>query len=395
MKRYTDYMDSLEVSDTLHEKLKNLEEPKKKPRPWARYGAAAAALVLMAGAAAWGLSRGQGGWGALMESFRPASEVAPENAEIPAPFPNPDIAFEDDPYAPANRTGGGYEVRFGEGPDSMVAYYLLPYLEWADASALSQASMDYVLAPLDAVQRDATWDDVQIFAGGEKAMADHLLWDEGMNWSGTLWFLEDGTPCAAALNTGYVNWGYGFRLSLEVMYGSEVPSCVVLPAEYYETSQWQGVKITALKNGGYMVDDDGLKLTEKREVSFYSNMTGYKLTLYAHDADRADELCARFVRYAVDGGFHLYALSYEPAYDEDMPIEAGGLPNKGIPPENVPGVDILHPGDEGYIEPFPVPDEDGAAQTRPYDPNAGFDPDCPYCADGTAHAHPNDPGAYN
>ena len=380
MKRYKDYMDNLEVSDTLHEKLKHLEEPKKKPRSWAKYGAAAAALVLIAGAGAWGLSRD--GWGAIMENFKPAAEVAPENAEIPAPFPDPDIAYEDNPYAQTNRTNGGYELIH----DELASYYVLPWLDWADATAYSQSALNYVLAPPDAVERDATWDDVRLFAGGEKAMADHLLWDEGMDWGGTLWFTEDGTPCAAELYTGYVNWYYGMELFLEVRKGHEVPSCIVLPDEYYETSQWQGVKITALKNGGYAVID-GVKLAEKREVSFFCNGTGYKLTLYAHDAARADEMCARFVRYAVDGGLHLYALSYEPAFDEDLPNEDGGLPDRGFPPEAVPTVNILHPGDEGYIDPYPTPDG------VPDEDSDGLFPDCPYCADGTAHTHPYDPGA--
>ena len=388
MKRYKDYMDAVEVSDTLHEKLNDLEEPRKKSQPWARYGAAAAALALIVGAGAWGLSRG--GWSALMENFRPAAEVAPEIADVPALYPDPDIALEDpngrpfvDPIPPGARTDGGYEVVHGDknDPNTMVSYYLLPYLEWADANALPQNSMDYVLAPPDAIRRDATWDDVLMFTGGEKAMADHLLWD-GLDWSGTLWFLEDDTPCAASLYAeGKGIKGIDLSVSLEVMKGGKVPSCVVLPKEYYETSQWQDVKVTALKNGGYMITDGGAELNERREVSFFCGGTGYKLTLYTNDVGLANELCARFVRYAVDGGFHLYALSDEPAYDED-------LPDKGFPPEVVPTANILHPGDEGYVEPFPapdgVPDEDNSAS---------FDPNCPYCADGTVHTHPAAPQA--
>ena len=345
MKRYNDYMDNLEVSDTLHEKLNNLETPQKRPAAWKKYGAAAAALVLAAGVGAYGLNRG--GWNAVVENFKPAAEVKPEIADVPVP----DIAPEDDPYAQTDSTNGGYELIHGE----LVSYYFLPWLDWVDASALPQTSMDYSLAPLDAVQRDATWDDVLAFTGGERAMADHLLWD-GLDWSGCFWFeedvvpdfvpdydptYEDGVPenivpCAASF---YTDWVDGTHLYLEVMKGSEVPSCVVLPDEYYETSQWQGVKITALKNAGYAMED-GVRLNQW-VVSLYSNGVGYKLTVYAADAERAGELCARFVRYAVDGGFHLYALSDEPAYDEDLPIEDGG-----------------------------VSDEDSVVMTTPYDPSA-------------------------
>ena len=361
MNRYKDYMDNLEVSDTLHEKLKHLEEPKKKPRPWAKYGAAAAALVLVAGVVAWGVSRD--GWGALMENFRPAAEVLPEIAEIPAP----DIAFVDpngpfaDPDGPADKTGGGYEVVHGDkdDPNTMVSYYLLPYLNWADVSALPQTSLNYSLAPAGAVQRDATWDDVLLFTGGEKAMADHLLWD-GLNWDGSIfWFLEDGTPCAAGLSAR----GENLAFYLEVRKGHEVPSCVVLPDEYYETSIWQGTEITAVKNGGYTFTDDGVELAEKREVSFFCGGVGCKLTLYAVNADWANELCARFVRYAVAGGFRLDALSA----DGTAPVYAGPASYSVIGP---------HYGDG-------VPDEDGG----------DFYCDCPDCIIGTVHTHPYDPAA--
>ena len=350
MKRYSDYMDGVEVSDILHEKLKNLEEPKKKPRPWAKYGAAAAALVLAAGAGAWGLSRGgwdaaNAGWGWDIPAISTA-EVGRE--EIPAADIVPAGPNAPNSNLDAPSYGGGYEVVDGE----IAEYIFLPALNWTDASTQSQALLNYSLAPPDAVQRDATWDDVQMFAGGEKAMANHLLWDEGMGWGGTLWFEEDGTPCAAELYSGYTNKLYGIRLYLEIRKGHEVPSCVALPDEYYDTSLWQGVKITALKNDGYIVTNDGTEFYENREVSFFYDGVGYKLTLHANDAQRADELCARYVRYAVDGGFSLSAL----------PFRAGDLPNKGLPPEDAPG---------GNNESF----------------------SCPYCADGTVHTHPYDPGA--
>ena len=342
MKRYKDYMDGIEASDTLHEKLKNLEPPQKRPAAWKKYGAAAAVLMLVAGIGAYSLS--QGGWNAIMENFRPAAEVAPEKADIPAPFPNPDIATVNpngpnvDPISPPDWMVHGYEVVDGE----MAAYYSYPFLICTDASAQPQTSLDYSLAPLDAVQRDATWDDILLFMGGEKAMADHLLWD-GFTWDGTLWFLKDGTPCGASFSSDWVD---GTHLYLEVMQGGRVPSCVVLPDKLYWTNWWQEVEITALHLG------------DKYEISFFCNGTGYKLTLYANPPVLADELCGRFVRYAVDGGFSLSVL----------PFRAGDLPNKGLPPETAPNANILHPGDEGYIEPFPTPD--GGAMTTPYNPSA-------------------------
>lgn len=343
MDRYKDYMDAVEVSDTLHEKLKRLEPPRKRRPAWKEYGGLAAALVLMAGvgAVAWGFGGDVSGWPS------PAVDIGVADVgreDFPAPFPNP--VGPNDPNAPADRTNGGYEVQNGE----MAQYYFLPALEWADASVRPQNSMDYQLAPPDAHSRDMTRDDVLLFTGGEKAMADHLLWD-GLDWDGTIWFADEFTPCAAFL---YAE-GNDLSLSLEVMLGGEVPSCIVLPEEYYETSRWQGTKITAVKNGGYAVID-GVELKEKREISLlYANHVGYKLTLYAADAARAGELCARFVRYAVDGGFSLSVL----------PFRAGDLPNKGRPPEDAPGADIVE-----TAPPYSAPSHgDGAPRTTPYDPN--------------------------
>lgn len=341
MKRYFDYMDNIEVSDTLHQRLVELKTPQKRRLAWKKYGAAAAALVLVAGAGAWGLSRG--GWNAVMDSFHPTGDWG---ALIDHFESVPDIAFEDpDGDFTAPPSGGGYEVvHGGEGPDSMVSYYLLPYLNWADVRESSM--MDYTLAPPSAIHRDASLDDVQVFCVGARAMADHLLWD-GLDWGGTFWFLEDGTPQAAALHAE----GNGVRFFLEVMKGGKVPSCIRLPDEYYETSRWQGVEITAVKNGGHAVID-GAELNENREVGFFCDGVGYKLTLYADDADRANELCARFVRYAVADGFGLDALTADGAV----------------------GYSDYSVGEPNWEE--VVPDEDS---------------DCPYCADGTVHTHPYDP----
>ena len=365
MKRYKDYMDGVEVSDTLHEKLKNLEEPKKKPQPWAKWGAMAAVMALIVGAGTWGLSRG--GWDALAENFRPAAGGKPEIADMPAPDiapVDPDGPFVD----PAMPFGGGYEIVEG----GLAAYYGLPWLNWADASALPQSALDYGLAPPGAVSRDASLDDVLLFTGGEKAMADHLLWD-GLNWDGIFWFLEDGTPCAAGLSARGENLGF----YLEVRKGHEVPSCVVLPEDSYEYSTWGGVEITALKGGGYTFTDDGTELNEKREVSFFCDGVGYKLTLYADDTYRADEMCARFVRYAIDNGFHLDALSADGVLD--CSYYSVGEPDweDGGTGEFVPGYDPAYEGG--------APDEGSGVED--------FYCDCPECIAGTAHTHPYDPNA--
>ena len=387
MKRYKDYMDSLEVSDTLHAKLENLEPPQKRPAAWKRCVAAAAALVLAAGVGAWGLSRG--GWNGLMDNFRPTGDRGTlVNHFDPAigtaeagreEIGEPDIAYEDRTGAPEKANGGGYEVVHGDkdDPNTVVSYYVLPYLNWADASAQPQTSLDYALAPPSAICRHAAPDDVQAFAGGEQAMADHLLWD-GLDWSGWFWFLEDGTPCAAGRSAS----GENLELYLEVMKGGKVPSCIVFPEDSYERSTWGGIEITALKNGGYMTTDGGVELREKREVSFLFDGVGYKLTLYADDAGRADELCARFVRYAVDGGFHLDVLSADGTANYSGTDYSVGAPN-------------YEDGMTGEFVPDFVPDYDPTYQDGVPEEDSGLDAvycDCPECIAGTVHTHPYNPG---
>ena len=81
MRNYKKYMDGVEVSPELHERLSHLT-PAKGPAPWKKYGALAAALVLVVGAGALGLSR----LGAT--DAGPAAEIAEEEPDI-APVTDP------------------------------------------------------------------------------------------------------------------------------------------------------------------------------------------------------------------------------------------------------------------------------------------------------------------
>lgn len=53
MRNYKKYMDGVEVSPELHERLSHLT-PAKGPAPWKKYGAMAAALVLVVGGGGFG-----------------------------------------------------------------------------------------------------------------------------------------------------------------------------------------------------------------------------------------------------------------------------------------------------------------------------------------------------
>lgn len=288
MKRYQDYMDSVEVSDTLHEKLSHLEK-RKTAQPWKKYGAMAAAVVLVAALGVWGVSRLPGGTAGNTEI---AIEPAPSTDVLTPGEPA-------DPNAPPPETVGGYEITDGE----VVGYYLLPRINYADEGDYPSVSTDYSLAPLGALSREATRADLLALVGDENALADHLLWDS-FEVSGVLWFLEDGTPCAGAisLTDGTV------YLHVEMVAGGPVPSCVVFPEDCYESTTVWDVEISALKNTGYMIDDDGTELRESRELSFLALDTGCKLTIYGGDSQRVEDLCARFTRWGILEGFDLTAL---------------------------------------------------------------------------------------
>lgn len=299
MKKYKEYMDGVEVSSELHERLTHLA-PSKGPAPWKKYGALAAALVLVVGAGAFGLSRlGDAGTGPA------TAEIAEEE---------PDIAVVTDPAELPDeqpQTSGGYEVTEGE----VVSYYMLPAIAYNDAEDMMMT--DYSLAPPGALSREVELADVDTLLDGAD-MTVHLLWSDSWEWDGTAWFLEDGTPCSISL------WADGGDVSfhVEVLAGDEVPSCLVYPDESYETTSFNGVEITALKNTGYMVQDDGTQLRESREVSCFANDVGYKFTIYGVDGKHVEMMCAHFIRWAIVEGFDLSALSVDGAVPFDTGVDS-------------------------------------------------------------------------
>lgn len=306
MRNYKKYMDGVEVSPELHERLSHLT-PAKGPAPWKKYGALAAALVLVVGAGALGLSR----LGAT--DAGPAAEIAEEE---------PDIAPVTDPaQLPSQQlqTNGGYEVTEGE----VVSYFMLPAIVYNDAKDMTMA--DYSLAPPGSLSRTAGRSDVSALLDGAD-MTAHLLWDDELAWSGTVWLREeDSSPCAASL---YAE-GESVMFFVELMEGSAVPSCVVYPDACYKTTTFQGVEITALRSPGYAVKENGRELKESRELSLMANGMGCKLTIYGTDGEQVEEMCARFARWAIVEGFDLSALSSDGAQVIDSGGESGEPNDKG------------------------------------------------------------------
>lgn len=316
MDRYKRYMDSVEPSAGFLEELKKLEAPAK-PAVWRKYGAMAAALVLVAGLGALGVGR-----------FLPRQEAG--QPELGEPVTEPAVLPTGEPVGPGQDmiSMGGYEVRNGE----MAAYFMLPYIHYQEEN--SQLALDYSLAPPGAWSRDATRNDLIFMTGDADSMKVHLGWDDSLDWGGVIWFGEGGSPCAACV---YAE-GQDVLFTIEMMEGSEVPECCIVPDENYTTTEFCGVEILGLKNMSRYVNDDGVEMRESRKVSFFTGEMGYKLTIYGTDAGKVDDLAARFARWAIIEGFDLEAVV----------------------------MDGAEPMDPGVGE----PDHEDEANTPAYDPNA-------------------------
>lgn len=304
MDRYKRYMDSVEPSAGFLEELKKLETPAKPP-VWRKYGAMAAALVLVAGLGAFGFScllpRQEQGQPELGE---PVSEIGQ-----PAVFPTETLEPGKDPV-----TSGGYEVRGGE----TAMYLMLPYIRYQEEN--SRLAADYALAPPGSRSRDATLQDVIAMVGHEDSLKAHLGWGDSLDWGGVIWFGEGGSPCAASIHAE----GQDVLFTIEMMEGSEVPECCIIPDESYVTTQFCGVEILGLEDIGWRVDENGVEMRESRKVSFFTGEMGYKLTIYGTDAKMVNELASRFVRWAIVEGFDLEAVFMDGA----EPMDSGvGEPN--------------------------------------------------------------------
>jgi hypothetical protein len=273
-------MDSLEVSPAFHEKLHALIAPKRTWN-WRPYAAVAAALVLAVGIGSF-VWKGAGERSTLAETAADTLDIAP--------------ALSGDGTGDNLQTGGGYELSDG----MTAAYYILPAIVYNEQTVSAWA--DYSLAAPGAQSRSATREDVSALLDGAD-MGDHLLWTDDLTWNGTVWYSDDGAPCAAAL---YAD-GDEVSMQIELLSGGVVPDCVVYQDDDYEKTVFQGVEITALKNMGYAVID-GVELRESRKLSFYARDTGCKLTIYGVDQDTVENLCARFARWGIVEGFDLSAL---------------------------------------------------------------------------------------
>ena len=360
MKRYKDYMDAVEVSDTLHEKLKNLKEPKKKPQLWKGLGAMAAVMALIVGTGVGTALWNGGGWPAdnpvlwekIIDHFKPAAgTVAPEIADVPGP----DIATEDPnaPFVDPMPGLGGYEVVHGDvnDPNTMVSYYFLPYIEYGMAKNRSEMALDWDV-PRGSTRRDLIRADIAALFGGEKTLSDHLAWGD-YELSGWAAWYGDGSLWGAFIN-GYK--GEQDRFEFAFVTGDRYPPTCIM----YGDGETQGIFDLTVTAWGY----DGPNGCDRR-VEFLNDGCGFRFDVTAADREQAAWLVSRLVRWVATEGLAQGALTSDGAV-------------LSHPWEAEPGWSVGEPNWEDG-----VPDEDSGS----------FDPDCPYCADGTVHTHAYDPSA--
>lgn len=268
MKNYCRYMDSVTVSDTLHEKLRGLSVPPKRTGVWTRYAAAAAALALVIGIGAAGMFRRMDG---SMEQGRPESGVI-EPAIEPNPMPD----------TPGMETMGGYELN----RDGMASYYLLPVIHYGE---LTQQTGADIALPEEVTHRELTGEEIEAVFRGAGNLADHLDWSGydltgfALTWpDGSLWLLS---IIGSRGDTGLEHF------TLEVMPGALPPNCVVYGAS--KTNHIWGQEVTAERYDG--------RFASTRRVAFLRGGYGYRFEITGADGETMEVLVSRLVRWVVAG----------------------------------------------------------------------------------------------
>jgi len=275
MDKYKKYMDSVEPSAEFLEELKGLEKPQK-PAVWRKYGAMAAALVLVLGLSALGVSR-----------FLPRQELGQPEPGLPEPAPSgagtehavvpvePPLAE----YAPDTTLAGGYEVWNGE----TVSYYYLPYIKYGVIDAPVEEKMD-MAPPVGVYRRDLTREELVALFGGEQTLSVHLNWSgyevyafAMLNRDGSLWRLYVG---------GYKGDTGQEHFSLEVMPGGIPASCYVYGESV--SNQIFGREVRAERYDGEQIF--------YRRVSFMHEDYGYRFEITGQNAAEIEELVSRMVR---------------------------------------------------------------------------------------------------
>lgn len=358
MEKYKQYMDGVAVSDTLHRRLLNLEAPKKHIPAWRKYGGLAAALVLVLGIGAWAIRQAMHTGHDLPCNATSDADAEPDFLYMGYPEiadePAPDIAIAEpgDIVEPGTKTDGGYEVRGPEnGPDTVVAYYMLPYIEYGMTKNVAQMSLDWDL-PKGSTRRDLTQADIDALFGGAANLSTHLDW-EGYELTGWAAWYEDGSFWGLFIN-GYMGPLDHFELALTAG-NTYPPTCIGYPGGVEQTI-WD-LTVTAYGHDSVASPSGGVDASGRR-VEFLNDGYGYRFDITGRSRSLTQERVGRLVRWIATEGLALDTLTQD-------------------------GAELVHPweADPGY----------SVGEPNREDSVPDYDSGCPYCADGTAHTHPYNP----
>lgn len=355
MNRYRTFMDGVRVSGALHQRLSELEKPGKRPAPWKKYGAMAAALLLVCGLG------GYGAWAARANGRD--APIPPYPAGYQGTQPEQGMAGGRD-IAPENpgesvepaatRFAGRYEVT----RDGVTTSYLLPYIIYGETDGQATAA-DWDVPP-GAVKRDLTQEDIAALMGGEDVLSDHLAWGEEYALSGWAAWYGDGSFWGAYINGLMPNYGGAVRtFEFAVTAGQLPPTCVVYPNSAEQNIS--GVSVTAGKYDWEESFGPSTYPVHERRVSFLTDSYGYRFEMSSGDPDLTEELVSRLVRRVIDGGVAADRLSSEgavlahpweadPNYSVGEPNYEDGVPNQDGTPvtETCPDCGVTYPAGEAH-----------------------------------------------
>ena len=291
MKRYRKFMSGVKPSDTLDQRLRELKAPKKKPA-WTRYGAMAAALVLVFGGVSVGMHRSAYLSGYIDSLFYEPAYRPEQEAEN-----QPDIAIVDpsEVDGPSKKALGSYDVASGSGPEAVVAHYILPYIDYGDTGLSEvQTALDWDI-PQGAFRRDMSREHIAYLLGGEDALSTHLDWD-GYELSGWAAWYENGDFWGA-----YVMGHQGplDHFEFAVTADQLPPTCIAYPHSVEQNIC--GVMVTADGHDSVATPSGGVDASTRR-VSFMREGYGFRFDLTGTSRALAEERVSRLVRLVADDG---------------------------------------------------------------------------------------------
>lgn len=309
MEYYKSYMDRQEISPAFHEKLLDLEPPKKRPAPWLKYGALAACAALIISVGMWRLTPERA---ASPTPDRSSGQFA---SDYTPPPEEKDVVDWDDLFvvqgpADAGQAGHFYMMPAIRYPDITNRYEVDMVLDWAYARGSFREELEK-----EDIQR--------VFWGPEgkpEAADGDLPW--ALSWGGYtlrahVWYSPEGKLLYLYL----AGEKGGDSFALELCPGSMPPACCIDMERGDELSEFNGVKIAGWskafdRNGDGITDYIcGSEFMTSDEIGIRFENSGGSL----EDASRLNTLFVRQVLIA-DGGLyldHLAVAEHIPAWREE------------------------------------------------------------------------------